>query len=489
MVAAADDELPLPSSSRLEEPQDLDPPPHPPVTTTTTKTKPPRRERKPRHKKSGGKSKKQQQPSNQQEDAAAAAAALVETEAPSRPVSKKNLRRQQLKKKQRQPLMSLTDCLLRTAQQAAQHTSSVYIVDWSSAAAQQEQQFADVADTDEGTPFFATTTTTTTTVDPAPNNGSDEQQASPKRIQVVTSCLPFPPIQQQQPATVTPTPTKDDEGGGDDIDTRIRSSSIMMPMTTRIYIKPLLVLDLNGILCHRIRRNNHNNLPSGGGPDEIRTPSPPWSAYRPTTGPRIATTPVVPRPHLDSVFGVSRPTLLSRRLDVRQGQDRPGAGPGARPATHCRPAPLCVGPAPLSSGGTTVITLVVAGHALAPFPSRLQKGSQSRLARVSAVESLQHAAPGRLARQVRGLARKCLAPAAAARTAAAALCRGRGGAMVVVVVILGGCRNNNNVRRRQCRPTAALFGTTRAALAGASSDAGMGLRGAGCGLAASAATG
>jgi len=76
--------------------------------------------------------------------------------------------------------------------------------------------------------------------------------------------------------------------------------SMMMPMTTRIYIKPLFVLDLNGILCHRIRRNNLNNLPGDGGPDERRTPSPPWSAYRPTTGPRIATTPVVPRPHLDS---------------------------------------------------------------------------------------------------------------------------------------------------------------------------------------------
>jgi RNA polymerase II subunit A small phosphatase-like protein len=59
------------------------------------------------------------------------------------------------------------------------------------------------------------------------------------------------------------------------------SSPVTIPT---IYVQPLLILDLNGILCHRIRRN--------------RTPLVNQSAYRPTIGRIIARTPVVPRPKL-----------------------------------------------------------------------------------------------------------------------------------------------------------------------------------------------
>jgi len=82
-----------------------------------------------------------------------------------------------------------------------------------------------------------------------------------KRIRVVTSCLPLHETEGNK------TNEKD--------------------AITNIYIKPLLVLDLNGILCHRVRRR----------PGE--TPLP-MSVYRRTTGAKIAMTPVIPRPDLDA---------------------------------------------------------------------------------------------------------------------------------------------------------------------------------------------
>ena len=51
----------------------------------------------------------------------------------------------------------------------------------------------------------------------------------------------------------------------------------------QVYVQPLLVLDLNGILCHRIRQN--------------RTPNVPKTAYR-SSSLNVARTPVVPRTDL-----------------------------------------------------------------------------------------------------------------------------------------------------------------------------------------------
>jgi hypothetical protein len=50
-----------------------------------------------------------------------------------------------------------------------------------------------------------------------------------------------------------------------------------------VYVQPLVVLDLNGILCHRIRSHHHDSTPR------------PW--FRPTIG-RIANTGIVPRTDL-----------------------------------------------------------------------------------------------------------------------------------------------------------------------------------------------
>lgn len=61
---------------------------------------------------------------------------------------------------------------------------------------------------------------------------------------------------------------------------------------TRIYVKPLLVLDLNGILCHRVRRRNDHNSDA--------RPRLPLEAYRPQVGPSVAQTAVIPRPDLAS---------------------------------------------------------------------------------------------------------------------------------------------------------------------------------------------
>jgi NLI interacting factor-like phosphatase len=59
------------------------------------------------------------------------------------------------------------------------------------------------------------------------------------------------------------------------------------PAIARVYVKPLLVLDLNGILCYRLRREP--------GVDPL-----PLKAYRPQMGPKIAMTPVISRPDRQS---------------------------------------------------------------------------------------------------------------------------------------------------------------------------------------------
>lgn len=110
--------------------------------------------------------------------------------------------------------------------------------------------------------------------DTASRESLDEQprqkpsQASAQRVQVVTTCR----LQMQTDATAS--------GDGDG------------PTVARIYVKPLLVLDLNGILCHRIRRPR--------GTEQVQPIPMPMRAYRPQLGPNIAMTPIIPRPDLHS---------------------------------------------------------------------------------------------------------------------------------------------------------------------------------------------
>ncbi|GKY99235.1 hypothetical protein MPSEU_000878800 [Mayamaea pseudoterrestris] len=54
---------------------------------------------------------------------------------------------------------------------------------------------------------------------------------------------------------------------------------------TQINIQPLLILDINGILCHRIRKSRIDTYD-------------PNATYRPTLGGPVANTPIVPRPFL-----------------------------------------------------------------------------------------------------------------------------------------------------------------------------------------------
>ena len=56
-----------------------------------------------------------------------------------------------------------------------------------------------------------------------------------------------------------------------------------LPQVVRIYVKPLIILDLNGVLCHRVR--TRNNSPKNEG-------------YRPSIG-RIAMTPIIARTDLN----------------------------------------------------------------------------------------------------------------------------------------------------------------------------------------------
>jgi NLI interacting factor-like phosphatase len=67
------------------------------------------------------------------------------------------------------------------------------------------------------------------------------------------------------------------------IDSGNRDTCSDDPTVARVYVKPLLVLDLNGILCCRLRREP--------GVDPL-----PLKAYRPQMGPKIAMTPVISRP-------------------------------------------------------------------------------------------------------------------------------------------------------------------------------------------------
>jgi hypothetical protein len=59
----------------------------------------------------------------------------------------------------------------------------------------------------------------------------------------------------------------------------------------QINVQPLMVLDLNGILCHRVRRQH----PA----DPLTIPSR-AEYYRSQLGPDIAQTPIIPRPNLSS---------------------------------------------------------------------------------------------------------------------------------------------------------------------------------------------
>jgi NLI interacting factor-like phosphatase len=61
-------------------------------------------------------------------------------------------------------------------------------------------------------------------------------------------------------------------------------------VTSTIHVKPLLVLDMNGIMCHRIRI--HKECPSVA-------PNNPKMFFRPVIG-FIASTNIVPRPNLES---------------------------------------------------------------------------------------------------------------------------------------------------------------------------------------------
>lgn len=56
----------------------------------------------------------------------------------------------------------------------------------------------------------------------------------------------------------------------------------------QIRVQPLLVLDLNGILCHRIRRYKE--------PPDAHYPA----SYRPSLGHVVANTPIIPRPNLET---------------------------------------------------------------------------------------------------------------------------------------------------------------------------------------------
>jgi NLI interacting factor-like phosphatase len=64
-----------------------------------------------------------------------------------------------------------------------------------------------------------------------------------------------------------------------------KRTGVVPPGTRQIHVQPLLVLDLNGIVCHRIRKK----------------PGSPWlpsNAYRPALDKIIAMTPIIPRPDL-----------------------------------------------------------------------------------------------------------------------------------------------------------------------------------------------
>jgi hypothetical protein len=59
-------------------------------------------------------------------------------------------------------------------------------------------------------------------------------------------------------------------------------TSLIQTKTTIIVVKPLIIFDVNGILCHRIRQDAHPEIP-----------------YRQSTTKTIAKTPIIPRPNLD----------------------------------------------------------------------------------------------------------------------------------------------------------------------------------------------
>ena len=179
-----------------------------------------------------GLSKKQKKKQNKRENAAAAA--LLATT--SRPGKKK----------------------LRKLRYQQQHVSSTDFLLLSTKACKFTQSVAETG---------LETTTIATGVTPVTTDNVDTKQSPTvlpvgSQVQVISSCM---------------TPTN--------IDTfpRVTESSSFVPQR-RIHVQPLLVLDLNGILCHRLRPHHHgNNIPR--------------TAYRQVIA-HVAGTPVVPRTDL-----------------------------------------------------------------------------------------------------------------------------------------------------------------------------------------------
>lgn len=64
---------------------------------------------------------------------------------------------------------------------------------------------------------------------------------------------------------------------------------IPQPVRSTIHVKPLIILDINGILCHRIRTSQSSSSASNGTSEQL--------SYRPAVA-RVANTDVVPRSDL-----------------------------------------------------------------------------------------------------------------------------------------------------------------------------------------------
>jgi hypothetical protein len=73
------------------------------------------------------------------------------------------------------------------------------------------------------------------------------------------------------------------------------TTDILEPSEIRINIQPLLVLDLNGILCHRVRRHKQQPTETTGSTTTVTD-----GEYRPQLGPKVAHTPIIPRPNVTS---------------------------------------------------------------------------------------------------------------------------------------------------------------------------------------------
>lgn len=141
----------------------------------------------------------------------------------------------------------------------------------------------------------------------------------PHQVSVISSCAP-PPMTIQNNNNTMPTATTrmhddcpiniDDNGdNANHNNTHVPLATALPAPPIQIFVKPLLVLDLNGILCFRVRRSWPGNSRDRNGKSSTTTitakshlpPPPPKTAasfYRPQLGPIIAMTPVIPRPNL-----------------------------------------------------------------------------------------------------------------------------------------------------------------------------------------------